>query len=199
MKDWYKKKENPRNQSMKESSKNISKKIKVIIKNSDSKETAIEIKENDLLSKLIENYCNNIGIEYNDKLYYTLNNNSEKLNNKEKLSNLGIKNNDILIIKKIEEEENNINDNVNNESSGIEEEDFNGIKFYLEYLGEKIELICKGDQKFEDVIKPFYDKQNGDKEFTYIFNNKIIDKNSTIKYLGIKDQNIVIAGKTPKL
>lgn len=158
--------------------------IKVKIKNQKNKseeleesETEIEIYNTDSIANLIKCYCKQKNIE--NKNFYLTKKDSKKI-----CSNLAIKDAKIVDNETLFIFEGNEPDN----------EDNNKIEFYINFIGKNYPCSGSKDNIFSDCIKSFIE-ENGDNNFIFIFNDKVINKEKSLGELKIENENVIKVGQ----
>ena len=105
----------------------------------------------------------------------------KKINNNLTIYEAKIKNNEKVYV--LKENHNDSEDNERNE-----------IFFNINYEGKNFSFSGFQENTFIDCIKPFI-KENGDKNFFFILNGKIIDEKKSLNELNIKNEDVIRIGE----
>lgn len=171
---------NNENESIEKDTKKIIK-LKIIFsqQNENEKETDIEIYNTESIENLIKKFC--IIKKISNKNLYITKKDLKKIKNDKTINQAKISNNETMFIfEKKEKEKNSDNKEIN---------------FNINYLGENFTFKCSKDDIFSECIKSFIEKKGEKKNFLYIFNGNIIDKNKSLDNLEIKNGSVVRIGE----
>ena len=164
------------------------KKSKTSIEN-ETESTEIEIYNTETIGNLIKTYCNNKKIKVSNNLYLEKKN-LKKIKNNLTINEAKIENNETLYIL----EKNNSDKSDNNNSNDDNEYNDNEIFFNINYEGKNYSFSGFEDNTFINCIKSFIEEK-GEKNFFFIFNGNIIDKNKTLNELKIKNEDVIRIGE----
>ena len=164
------------------------KKSKTSIEN-ETESTEIEIYNTETIGNLIKTYCNNKKIKVSNNLYLAKKN-LKKIKNNLTINEAKIENNETLYIL----EKNNSDKSDNNNSNDDNEYNDNEIFFNINYEGKNYSFSGFEDNTFINCIKSFIEEK-GEKNFFFIFNGNIIDKNKTLNELKIKNEDVIRIGE----
>jgi hypothetical protein len=151
-----------------------------ISKENEAESTEIEIYNTETVGNLIKKYCNNKKIKESNSLYLAKKD-MKKINDNLTIYEAKIKNNETVYVYK----ENN-NDSEDNER--------NEIFFNINYEGKNFSFSGFQENTFIDCIKSFI-KENGDKNFFFILNGKIIDEKKSLNELNVKNEDVIRIGE----
>ena len=116
----------------------------------------------------------------------------KKIKNNLTINEAKIENNETLYI--LEKNNNDKSDNNNNDSSDNNEYNDNEIFFNIKKKKKNYSFSGFEDNTFINCIKSFI-KEKGEKNFFFILNGNIIDKNKTLNELKIKNEDVIRIGE----